>query len=197
MTHVLSPYAVDIAALRSLVGSGDERRLHSLDLTDEDLLEEIDEVDESHLGWTADPVRSTLRGLVLGEEPDRRPAHLYGYCLEVLCRILPCSTPLPSRAWTGIDFLLFMHVKAELQKAGSAFDPATLIRTGPPVPLPPAGETRRIGHLEAEQVPEILADLDRIDEASIAPDVLSPIRQLHGWLRECARTGRGLVTYYH
>ncbi|MFC7742934.1 hypothetical protein ACFQXA_21240 [Nocardiopsis composta] len=131
MTHVLSPYAVDIAALRSLVGSGDERRLHSLDLTDEDLLEEIDEVDESHLGWTADPVRSTLRGLVLGEEPDRRPAHLYGYCLEVLCRILPCSTPLPSRAWTGIDFLLFMHVKAELQKAGSAFDPATLIRTGP------------------------------------------------------------------
>ncbi|MFW5416009.1 hypothetical protein J0910_05235 [Nocardiopsis sp. CNT-189] len=191
MSYGLMPYAVDLAELRSVIGSSSEQALNSL--LRSDWADSLDRLDRTG-GPTA---REAVRHLLLGEEYDKGSGALYAYCLKTILEAHPCASFLFNGEWSPVRYDWFEEVEAELKKAGVSFDPASLTYEGQVVPLPPIDDFPQIGCVEADRAAELAAEFDAMDEDRIDPQALDGVRELRGWFRECARTGRGLVTYYH
>lgn len=205
MSYTLTPYAVDLAALQQVVGSGDEALLAAV------LAENADEPDDDDELSTA----QALRHLILGEPRDEAQAYQYGYALEMVCRHL--GEQLPGDCWESIRW-------AVLEQTGFV---EVLERSGPPVPLPPSTDFPRIAHLTPEAAANILAQAGDAPLRSATGARRKPRRRLGtvllqwllppvmcrapmsdddlresldeyaGWLRIAVERGQALVFFYY
>ncbi|WP_017591997.1 DUF7691 family protein [Nocardiopsis potens] len=195
MSYGLMPYAVDLAELRSVIGSGSEHSLNAL--LRSSWGRELDRLDDLFDGQDGPSAREAARHLLLGEEYHQRSGALYAYCLKALLEAHDCASFLPNGEWYPVRYDWFDEVRGELKDGGVSFDPASLTYRGQVVPLPSVDDFPQIGCIEADRAAELAAEFDAMNEDRIDPQALDGVREMHGWFRECARTGRGLVTYYH
>jgi len=94
MSYPLTPYLVDIEAVRAALGSGDEALLATIVDQDPDQLADDGGADDEL------PVGLALRHLILGDPPVVESAYQYGYALEHLCRHF--GEALDSDGWESI-----------------------------------------------------------------------------------------------
>lgn len=210
MSYTLTPYLVDLEALRRAVGSGDEALLAAIVAENPERLgsDEVEEEGEIPLG-------QALRHLVMGKLLQKEPAYQYGYALEQLCdhlgEIPACDM------WEGIGWQTLEATGVE----------QVLKRSGPPVPLPPSTDFPRIGHLTAGEIAATVAQLGNRHLTTAAPSGRKPRRSLASillsalqsritqrppltdddvqelmeeyerWLRHAAASGKSLVLFYY
>jgi hypothetical protein len=106
----------------------------------------------------------------MGEAPDSRSAHQYGYALERLCAHL--GERLDADCWESIHWDVLEATGIE----------EILTRTGPPVPLPPIDNFPAIGHLKAADIASMVAKLGDGPLKTAAPSGRKPRRSLRAWL---------------
>jgi hypothetical protein len=188
------PYAVDLAELRSLLGSGDEKVLAGI-TDDRRFGYDFDSVDE--LGDdTAVAARTALEHMIMGREYDQKSGYVYGYCWKILCEAY--GRWLPNGHWSAMRYSWFDTVNDGLRTAGVTFSPEDLIYSGAGVPLPSIDDFPAIGHLERGEMPALLTTLGAVDDTSFSDtDVLDSVREIQGWLRHCVTQERDLVCFYH
>ncbi|MCA9228074.1 MAG: hypothetical protein KDA47_20775, partial [Planctomycetales bacterium] len=155
-------YGVNLHVLRALFGSGDADFADELSTGWADELAEIDE-------WLTDAddefpgVRTLLSDIMDGQIRHRRASAKagYGYALKLLC-------------W---------HVGAPIMHnvcciADQPFS-SQLLKSGPPIPIPPADDFPAIGFLEHH---EIASELARLQAALDAATDGNSSRAKPGWL---------------
>ncbi|MDT0322458.1 DUF7691 family protein [Streptomyces millisiae] len=193
MSYGVMAFAADLEWFRGILGCGDRA------IVDSDLAswaDQLDEIDRS-LGLTPEAgCRLAYERMIMGGEQVGHPA-TYGYCFELFCMRL--ATYLPNDHWSGMDSRWFGAVRDALREGGVPdFDPASLIRNGPGVPLPRIADFPRIGHVPRERVPALRRELDGLNPDAVAdPDALEAIRQMRDWLWACEEGGRSLICFYH
>jgi hypothetical protein len=194
LSYAIMPYAVDLAKLRSLLGSGDAKVLAGI-RGDRRFGHDFDGVDE--LGDdTAVSARTALEQMIMGGDYDADAGYVYGYCWKILCEAY--GRWLPNEHWSAMRFSWFDAVNDGLRAADVKFSPEDLIYGGAGVPLPSIDDFPAIGHVERGDMPALLATLEGIDDAAITDgDVLDAVREIQGWLQHCVTHERDLVCFYH
>jgi hypothetical protein len=181
MSYSLSPYQVDLDALRRAVGSRDESLLAVM-VADDPRLAEPEKAGRTRREI---PLGRALRHLVMGEPAVEGSAHQYGYALEALCKHLGGS--LPSAEWAGVSWFALEATGLDGLMTGA----------GPPVTLPPIEDFPAIGHLGADEVAERAASPARDRPGGVDPEYLPLIDEFQGWLRTAASGRNGLVFFYY
>jgi hypothetical protein len=179
MSCVLTPFLIDLSALRKAVGSRDESLIAAAMKKNPRLFE------SDFSDFDGIPISLALRHLVMGESLDDQCGPQYGYALESLCdhlgaRILPNS-------WGGVRWVALSDSGVE----------EVLMRSGSPIPLPDLQGAMTIGHLTAD---EVAAELSKLGGADSPPvddeDLQELIDEYHGWLRTAASTNKDVVLIY-
>jgi hypothetical protein len=197
MGYGIMAYAVDLAVVRAVIGSGDE-----------DLAEEVGEYfeaefDDDYLaelaGGPGTPTAMEVaRHMVMGEPYDDTAGFAYGYLFKQLCE--RHGSFLPNDAWYPCGSRFIARVDEALAAAGVPEQTLTvdaLAFGGAPVPLPPT-DFPGIGWLERSYLDGALEAIavDRLGELADV-DIRTSIDQLRGWLEHCRRDNRDLVCFYH
>jgi hypothetical protein len=117
-----------------------------------------------------------------------------GYALERLCGDV--GARLPTRAWSAMHLDVFADVDAALAAQGLPVTLAPRFEAAPPVALPPIDDFPMIGHVSAQEVASLRAelagvDLDRAGEAG------ELIGEFQAWLGEAATRGLALIFFYY
>ena len=191
MGYGVHAYAVDLAKVRSVVGSGDAKLVKQIAKKSADELEQIDDIDD------AEPsAKECLAQLVDGETEDGDVNFKYGYALELVCRHF--GEWLPNRSWSAMRFDWFDTVDKAIGKLGKRSLSARVFYSGVPVEIPRPEDFPMIGHLEKDEIVELAAALRaaKAKKKKLAPDVVESLDELLGWLDAGAKRG-GLVTFYY
>lgn len=207
MRHGLTPFAVSIHQIRSVIGSRSKSILLELREEFEDELQEDREaVDEANSDDEFDPelaLDDALRHLIMDEERWDYEGPKYGFALEMLCSFY--GEFLTNDHWSEIhwewaetvhDALVEIGVDAELF---SVFN--FLIGRGAPVSIPDIEEFPYIGYVELDEIPSILAALSDKRFSAIQGEDAQAVRdsllQVRAWLETCRREKSDLVCFYY
>jgi hypothetical protein len=145
MSYFLTAYLVNLADLKSVIGSKDESILSDI----EPIIEETCEDDEEE----AVAQRGAVRSLVMGEPLDPDNAARYGCAFWHICRVK--GEELLPDAWGGI--------RCDSVKACGLEE--LLTKTGPPVALPPNSDIPHIAYLKRDQIAKYIeAATKKLDE---------------------------------
>src|SRR5262249_16573737 len=148
---------------------------------------------------------AALVHMILGGKPDPSQGYKYGYALCSLCKHIG---EVPEHdSWCTIRNAAFQAVDAVLKKAGvspKAFSTSRfLLDRAPPVAITKADDFPSIGHLNRQEVRQILKLLDpakleaAIESSKESEWLHSAISELRAWLETCAKTDRDLVCFYY
>ncbi len=168
MSYTLTPYLIDLGDLRRAVESRDEALLDAIREGRPEVFAE-DEADEGDADEEEIPLREALRHLVMGEARRVGSAHQYGYALEALCARL--GERLDADCWESIRWQV-------LETTGMD----QVLKSGPPVELPPNDSFPAIGFLTPEQISAIVARMEKGPLKTAAPSGKKPRRSFGSWL---------------
>lgn len=175
MSYFLTAYLVNLADLKSVIGSKDESILSDI----EPILEETYEGDEEE----ADAQRAAVRALVIGERLEPDNAARYGCAFWHICRVK--GEELLPDAWGGVRW-------NSVEACGLE---ELLTKTGPPVALPPNRDIPHIGYIKRDQVAKYIKDAEKkIDESEGA--VIGLLEEYLGWLEMAQSQNRDVVLIY-
>ncbi|MEW4569390.1 hypothetical protein AB1L88_16115 [Tautonia sp. JC769] len=202
MSYILTPIAVDLGRIASLIGSGDDRLVGVLVEEFGHRIKRIDKMAADHAedieAEAATTVRDALAQMVNGERYDEEVGFVYGYALEFVCEHL--GECLPNEGWSGIRAEWAEMADEALGSVGvdeAALRLGSLMYRGSPVPLPAIDDFPFIGYLRG---PEIKAALEAFDEERLTrvgdDEMRSSLAELRGWLRRCEASGRDLICFY-
>jgi hypothetical protein len=175
VSYVLVPYLIDLAKLRSAVGSKDLALVEAIRKTDPEKFDLRD--DDLTLG-------DALSQLVMGEKLGRKATHQYGYALIRLCEHL--GQRLDADEWSGVRL-------AALQDSGVA----ALMQSGPPVKLPKNPDVPLVGFLERAQVAEMVSKMGDEGLTHDDEDLQELLTEFEGWLRAAVKAKRDIVLFFH
>ena len=175
MSYFLTAYLVNLADLKSVIGSKDESILRDID----PIIEETCEDDEEE----AAAQRGAVRSLIMGEPLDPGNAARYGCAFWHICRVK--GEELLPDAWGGIRW---DSVKAcGLEEL--------LTKTGPPVALPPNSDIPHIAYLKRDQIAKYIeAAKKKLDESEGA--VIGLLEEYLWWLETAQSKNRDIVLIY-
>ncbi|GAA2363990.1 hypothetical protein GCM10010170_061410 [Dactylosporangium salmoneum] len=155
---------------------------------------DLTELDE----WfeTERPAADYMADLMLGRPHANENAHLYGYCVKVLCELW--GAPMANDGWWGMRYGWFDAVTKTVAQAGVTYDFTDLIIGGPGADVPPPDDFPAMGHITRD---DLQAHLDLLSAPELAriddQDVVTAVEQVRSWLRECRREDTDLVCFYH
>lgn len=159
MSYGVQAYAVDLAAVKKAIGSGNAVFAKRLAKSQAREIAQIDDVDFDE-GLT--PAADVLKALIVDGAPaetdeDETPAYKFGYALEILCR--EQGEWLENSAFSAMGSEYVDAIDAALKKAKSKRKVASILFRGSPVPLPEIADFPTIGWLSAEEVAAWRTDL--------------------------------------
>lgn len=162
MSYGVHAYAVDLDALKKVLGSGDSVLAKRLAKKFADELRQIDDTGFDEGGpSTADCLRTlVVEGVDAANaaaEDEEVPGYQFGYALEIVCREL--GEWLPNRAFSGMGSEYFDTVDAALKAAKSKRTISSIVNRGDPVKLPLIEDFPSIGWLSAKEAAEWQSDL--------------------------------------
>jgi hypothetical protein len=178
MSYVLTPYLIDLEKLRKSVGSGDESLIAAV-ISGNPKPFKADDEETEELSR-----REALRHLVMGDELDEDSAAQYGFALALVCHHLG-EVILPD-AWGGVSWRAVEATGLE----------DVLMRSGPPVALPPMPGLPVIAYLTAEQVVAEAAEIGNAQLEDDDEDLQELLEEFVGWLRKAASKRKDIVFYY-
>jgi hypothetical protein len=174
MSYVLTAYLLDLADLKSVIGSKDQSIIHDV----EPFIEEAFEDDEDD----ADAQRAAVRALVMGEPLDPDNAGQYTSALWDLCRVK--GEELLPDAWGGIRW-----------NSVEACGLEELLTKTAPVALPQNEDLPHVGHVQRGNVAQyIAAAQDQKRKAD--PNVIGLLDEYLGWLEEAKSQNKDIVFFY-
>jgi hypothetical protein len=176
MSYVLTAYVLDLAGLKSLIGSKDKSIIRDV----EPMIEEAYEDDEEE----ADAQRAAVRALVMGEPLDPDNAARYGCALWNICR-LKGEELLPD-AWGGVRW-------NSVEACGLE---ELLTKTGPPVALPPNSDIPCIGYIQRDKVAQYVETAEKKKEESDGSGVVDLLDEYLGWLEIAQSKSKDIVFFY-
>lgn len=206
MGYTVSAYAVDLDAVRAVVGSRDGRILTELTAALADDLEQIDDMlceyaednEDEKDPYPPLTAADVLRHLVMGDPCRKDVGFAYGYCFAALCAHF--GTELNNDQWSAMRATWFGAVQAALAQAGVSakqFAVDRLVYRGPPVRLPSLNDFPNIGYLMRAEVVEARAALATADLAKITNlGAAESVKQMREWFVACVRSNRDLVCTY-
>jgi hypothetical protein len=188
MGYGIHVYAVDFDALLALPGSDAGRALADR------LAPECDEIDGS-LGTDPGTALGALRELMSGEKLKTSAGPEYAYALELVCRAK--GRWLENARWSAMRGSWFDAVDAALAKAGADVKlTSAVFYAGPPIRTPWPDDFPSMGRVQPAAVGPMLETLERA-LAAMTGDEAEAVREVVSWLRDAARDGRGLATFYY
>ncbi len=182
MSYVLSGCIIDLAKLRSVVGSGDASIVDAVKANAPEAFE-----DEEEYADDDEPVLSeALRGLVMGDEIDPDNAFQYGYALQELCDYLGEMPEVD--IWGGVGW-------GAVEVCGLE---ELLTKTGSPVPIPlEDGDFPAIGHINREQVGAYLQAANKRLQNSTDGEADGLLDEYIAWLETADEQKLDIVFFYH
>jgi hypothetical protein len=175
MSYALTAYLLDLADLKSAIGSKDKSIIRDV----EPGIENTYRRDKKQ----ADVRRAAVRALVMGVKLDPKNAVQYGAALCDICRVK--GEELLPDAWGGVRF--------ESVEACGLED--LLTKTGPPVGLPPYTDFPCIGYIKRDKIAEyIKAAEEQKEEAS--PNVIGLLDEYLEWLETARSKCKDIVFFY-
>ncbi len=175
MSYVLTAYILDLADLKSAVGSKDRSIIRDI----EPMIEESFDEDEEE---EADAQRAAVCALVMGEPMDPDNAQ-YGHALWNICRVKG-EEFLPD-AWGGIRW--------DSVEACGLED--LLTKTGPPVALPPSEDFPNIGYIKRDMIAKYIEAAEEQKEKS-TPNVVGLLDEYLSWLERAQSENKDIVFFY-
>lgn len=201
MGYGFMAYAIDLDALKAIVGSGKQPALDEALADFGNEAAGIDALLESHSDETnpLPTARDALRQLIMGERLDDRIGFAYAYCLKHLCQVH--GEFLDNSTWYPAPPPFLDEVQTALEGAGvprQTFSVDRLSDGGSPIPIPPVDDFPGIGFVARPAVREAFDALSRVKLDDIADDdVRESIVGLTGWLATCRDRNCDLVCFYH
>jgi hypothetical protein len=204
--YTVSAFAVDLDAVRAVVGSRDVHVLAELTEALADDLEQIDDMlseyaednDDENDPYPPLTAADVLRHLVMGDPCRKDVGFAYGYCFTALCAHF--GTELDNDQWSATRTTWFGTVQAALAQAGVSckqFVVDRLVYRGPPVRLPSLNDFPNIGYLTRAEVAEARAALATADITKMSNlGAAESIKQMREWFVACVRSNRDLVCTY-
>lgn len=169
MSYGVQAYAIDVAALKKAIGSGDALLAKRLTKKFAHDLESTDEIDfeEGHPS-----AAECLTALIVEGPPERgrrdaAPGYKYGYALQILCHAL--GEWQRTSVFAGIGSHYFEALDASLKRAKSKRRLTNLVFNGSPVPLPLIEDFPVIGGVAAADVEGWRGELAALLGAPPAP----------------------------
>jgi hypothetical protein len=187
MGYGVMAYAVDIDAVQTLCGSGDDQRRRAIcGRFRDDIARLNDDFDLSN-DRGADNLFTAIGQLVMGGEKTL-DGYLYGYgfkyIVEFFGRFLDNRPfyPCPSS-------YLSEQVDPAIEATGATLRMSDLIFAGAPVPFPPPDDFPAIGYWTADDV--------AVNVEPLRAGTTDEVRTVAGWTAQAAADGRGIVGFYH
>lgn len=174
MSYVLTAYVLDLADLKSVIGSKDKSIIRKI----EPMIEESFGDDEEE----AEAQRAAVRSLVMGEplDPDNNQ---YGHALWNICRVKGDEF-LPD-AWGGIRW--------DSVEACGLED--LLTKTGSPIALPLSDDFPNIGYIKRDMVGKYIEAAEEQKKKS-NPDVIGLLDEYLGWLKNARARNKDIILFY-
>jgi predicted DNA-binding WGR domain protein len=162
VSYGVHAYAVDLAAVKKTIGSGNAVLAKRLAKSEASELEQIDDVDfDEGLTRAADVLRRLIvEGAPAETDEEETPGYKFGYALEVVCRSL--GEWLPNSAFSAMGSEYFETLDRALEKAKSKRKVASIVFRGSPVRLPEIEDFPAIGWLSADEVQAWRAELQAL-----------------------------------
>jgi len=190
MGYGLMVYAVDLNAVTSACGSGDDKLRKMISGRFRERIASTN----SQLDWSnergEDSVFEAIRHLIMGDEKMPLPGAMYGYAYKYIVEhhgtVLDNDHFLPApMSW------MMEKVDPQLRALGLGLLVSDLAMAGSPVDFPRPSDFPSFGYWERSSIPRTLRVLK-------AARLLSPeLQQVKGWLETASADKRDLVAFYH
>jgi hypothetical protein len=144
-------------------------------------------------------IAEILRCLIMGEGPAGPVPYRYMYACALRYLALHFGEVLPHDQWEDFNSSAFRNIDKAMKNAGipaKVLSLARLVDRGAPIAaIPGSHDGLRVGYLRRQEIDTALtalaaAKLDRVDD-----DNTVFIEDIHGWLRACADSKRGLLCF--
>ncbi len=176
MSYVLTAYLVDLANVKSVIGSKDPSIMRGV----EALISEAYEDDEEEVIAQS----AALRQLIMGEPLDPENTDTYGCVLWHICKIKG-EEMLPDY-WGGVRWNAVEACELE----------NLLTKTGPPVELPSNRDIPSIGHIKHDNIAAYLQAAEETKAKAKDSGVLDLLDEYIGWLETAASKNKDIVFFY-
>jgi len=167
VSYTLTPYLLDLARLRALVGSKDLSTIRAIRKNDPKRFdEEDDDSDGVSLG-------QAVTNLIMGAPPGKAGAHQYGYALEAIADHV--GKRLEIDVWGGAR--------------GSALEALSLrqvFKRGAPVKLPKYGDFPAFAYLTRAEIVELLPRVPTLRTSLRDRSLVELLDEFDGWLKTAA-----------
>jgi hypothetical protein len=176
MSYVLTAYLVDLADLKSMMGSKDRSIIQDV----ESIISEVYEDDEEEI----DPQNAAVRALVMGERLHPENSDAYASALWHICKVK--GEELPPDAWGGVRW-------DSIEVCGLE---DLLTKTGPPVKLPPHQDIPYVGHIKHSDVDPYLQTAEEKAADTDDDGVRGLLEEYIAWLEEAKSREKDIVFFY-
>ena len=207
MSHGVTPFAVNLAQIRKVVGSRSKSLLRELrEEFEDELTMDREEVEEANIDDEFDPelaLEDALRHLIMDEERWDYEGPKYAQAIEMLCSFY--GEFLPNDHWTEMPISWAETVHDALHDTGVSEDQFSLLghlfHRGSPVDIPDIEDFPYIGYVKQSEIPsvvELLSDetFSSIENADVVK-IRRSLEQLRDWLEVCQREKSDLICFFH
>ncbi len=176
MSYVLTAYLVDLAGVKSVIGSKDLALIQAVEVA----ISEAYEDDEEEVIAQ----KAALSRFVMGEPLNGGDASHCGYILQNICR-LKGEEMLPDY-WGGVRW--------DAVEACGLKD--LLTKTRSPVELPSNQNIPSIGHIKRDNITSYLQAAQELKAMTKDTSVVELLDEYIGWLEAAAERNRDIVFFY-
>ena len=191
MSYGFMVWAVNIDALERASGSKDDTLRHTIAKRFARDLAQIDDTFDDE----EPSANEALQHIIDGTIPEGVRGGVYAYAFELLVEHL--GTFLDNSAvypWRSPDF---GPVDRALEAMDVPFKMSVLYGFSLPAELPHPDDFPLTGWVDAATVKAVYEAFSTAPSVNMDPETAEIVTCIRGWFREAARSGTGLVSYYH
>lgn len=188
MSSSISVYAVSLADLKRVAGSGDQALIDAATRAREWFLSTIDDIDDEA------PIRcaQALADIVNSRVSEEAPGYLYGYALEAICGHL--GRELPNICGITGSTRWMEKVDATLKRRGITIQLNELLYRGSPVPIPAEPDDYPfIGYWTSVQIATALFAIRAGDRSELDNEMAETFKEIEGWLAAASESPNAAI----
>ncbi|MEJ3655476.1 hypothetical protein WEH80_21135 [Actinomycetes bacterium KLBMP 9759] len=195
MSYGLSVYLVDLALVRSAIGSGDVKLRRMIGGRFKAEMAQADETFEDQIEFGAPPRYEALRAVIEGGPFDARFGFQYGYAYRMICEFH--GRYLFNNHFSPFRGTWLEEVDKGFEQLGVTAVGMRTVYGTPPAPIP-AGELPLYGEWDVEACRAGLAQWEastRDQRGEVDAGVLAAIESCVDWMREADANDRGVAIF--